>query len=132
MTSHEFKDLKEPAQMMVLLTHNNVKHLIKMISIVSLDGRPNVSKQVVRCAISVPYNRCVKFLSSMLFKVNDQGTVVRLCDLLFLKDSLGLLHRLLFHLRFPRVICEINIELCVGFLVALDAQLSKVSPQDRK
>jgi hypothetical protein len=55
--AHEFENLEELLEVMVLLGANDVEHFVEVIGIGSVDGGSNVSGQIERSSVTL-HNEC--------------------------------------------------------------------------
>lgn len=131
LVAHEFSDLEQLSQVEVLLSGNDVDHLVKLVGLLTLEDGTNITGQVERSAVLADNDGLSKLLGAVLGEVDDDSTFGLLghADLLHGLVSGG--HALLLDLRLSRVDVKVNVQTSIGLSVLLDTELTEPAPESK-
>lgn len=112
--------------MVVLLTGDDVDHLVKLELLVTLGRSSNIARDVDVGTILLAHDRLAELV---LLKVDNEGSLALLDDPSRLKHLEGLGLRRVRDLRLARVEVKVDVEARVGLAVLGDGEVAELAPE---
>jgi hypothetical protein len=124
--THQLKNLKQLLQMQILLTRNNINHLIKMILVETLFRSAEIPCQIQTRSIPFPNQWLGKLV---LFQIDQKSTLVLRHKFLFLEHLVCMGNGRREDLRFAGIHVVFNVQSCVRLCVLCNGDIPESLPE---
>lgn len=126
LVTHQLEHLEQLLVVQILLSGDDVDHLVKLVLFPSLSRTTEITGDVDRSPVGLSDDDLAELV---LFQVTQVGTLVLDQEVLFLHDLVRLVHLLSLDGGFTRVRVEVDVQTLVGLFETLDGKVTESGPE---